>query len=138
MVDSKYYKNLYDQKGKEEKKYDQQWKELRDIYNNLVDKQDTRVSRVNTEYSRLNSTIGNAVRYNYQFDSIARKVSNKHENDPYYEYKLSRAIYAIDDEMQRKKNQREEAKIAKENYKDQYKQKKNEEIQEFWNSVWNK
>lgn len=136
MDDSKYYKNLYEQKGKEEKKYDKQWKELNEVYKNLVDKQDTKVSRVNSEYSKLDGLISSAVRHNYQFESLARKVSNERENDPYYESTLSNAIYAIDDEMRRKNSQKEAAKNAKENYKSKYKQKKNEEIKEYWDNVW--
>ena len=138
MVDSKYYKNLYKDKAAEEEKYSKNYKELKTIYQCLVDKQDDEINRLNSSYSNLKGTLANAVRHNYQMDGIVRTVSARHENDPYYERKLSTAIYAIDDEMRQLQNKQNSAKSAKEDYQRKYKEKKEQENQEFWDSFWNK
>lgn len=136
MVDSKYYKNLYKEKADEEERYQKNYKELKKIYTNLVDQQDDEINRLNSSLSSLKDTLSNAVRHNYQMDGIVRTVSARHENDPYYEKRLSVAIYAIDDELKQIRNKQTVAKKAKEDYQKKYKEKKDQENREFWENVW--
>lgn len=127
MALSSYYYNLYTQKKKEVDTYDKNLRDLRKALSNLTDTMSDEIRAVNNKLEDLKSDLNKGVRHNSRFTSQANAITAEKEKAVTADPLLSVAVRALQDEISRVNGLRNQAAIDRDNYYQQYQNKKEEE-----------
>lgn len=135
-MDSSYYYDRYRENRDKVRSYEGNLKELRRALDNLTGSMDDEIRNVNKELDDLKSDLGKSVRHNSRFSSCANEITREKEKGVTADPDLSIVIRELEEEISRVDNLRNTAANNQENYYQQYKTKKDEERQAFWDSFF--
>ena len=136
MADSSYYYNLYKQKRDAVKSYDSDLKDLNKALSNLTDTMGDEIRAVNTELEDLKSDLNKGVRHNSSFTSRANAVTTEKEKAVTADPLLSVAVRELQEEISRINGLKSTAVGDRDYYYRKYKEKEEQERQEFWDKIF--
>lgn len=136
MPNSKYYNQKYKQYKEEAKNLGKNESTLNKILTNLRDTFDDEVRNVNSEYEDLKSDLKKAVRHDSTFTVAADSLPGKKERKTNSDSKLSSAISSLEDELRNVGQKKRTAESNRDTNKQNYDNKKREEREAFWNSIF--
>lgn len=136
MPSSKYYNQKYKQYKEEAKNLGKNETALNKILSNLRDTFDDEVRNVNNEYEDLKSDLKKAVRHDSTFMVAADSLPGKKERKTNSDSKLYSAISSLESELQSVQQKKTTAESNRDTNKQNYDNKKREERDAFWNSIF--
>ena len=136
MASSSYYYNLYKQKKNEVKSYDGDLKDIQKALDNLTDTMYDEIRNINNELEDLKSDLNKSIRHNSKFTSCANTVTAEKEKTVTADPHLSIAVRELQEEISRINGLRSQAVTDREYYYQKYKDKKEEERQEFLDKIF--
>lgn len=135
MADSDYYNDLYKQYKKKAGEYKDNIRELTKIKNKLTENFYDEQNNVNKKLSNLEEDLLKSVRHDSAFSSIAAKSVSFKEKSTASDYNLRCVVTALEDEIAALNNKKDTAERNKKDSYEQYQTRKQEERQEFLNSL---
>ena len=135
MADSGYYWNLYWKKRKEVESLKDDIKDIEKIRDSLTDDFYDEIRNVNNELDAMKEDMKKAVRHNATFTAQANGLGNEKEKAVTADSLLGTTIQELNEEISRLTTKKKQVEANRDHYYNEYKQKKEEEKQEFWNKV---
>ncbi len=136
MADSSYYYNLYKKKRDAVKSYDGDLKDINKALSNLTDKMGDEIRAVNRELEDLKSDLNKSVRHNSSFTSCANGLTAEKEKAVTADALLRVAVSELQEEISRINGLRNTAVDDRDYYYRKYKEKKEQEREEFWDKIF--
>ena len=133
---SGYYHDLYKQNKNICKDCENDLKDLNKIYNNLTDDMGDKIHDVNVKMEDLKSDMLKAIRHNYTFTATANGVTTEKEKTVTADTYLGTTVSELQDEISRLNRKMNDAADQRDYYYSQYKAKKQEERQEFFDNIF--
>lgn len=138
MADSSYYKNLYNQKKKEAKSYNENLQDLRKIQERLKEDFGDEIRNVNYEIDALKEDLNKAIRHNNQFGTNVNQLEDQKEVRTTLDGNLRTAISELDEEINRIIQIKGQAEQERDRYQQEYNNKKEKERQERLEKLFGK
>jgi len=135
MPDSSYYNDLYNQNKNAVKSYGSNIDKLQKILDNLNDKMSDKIRNVNNEFDDLKSDMNNAIRHNSAFTTCANTITDEKEKGVTADYDLGAAVDELEAEITRIGGLKSQAESDRDYYNQKYKDKRDEERQDFWSDL---
>lgn len=132
---SRYYKDKYKKAKNEEWQLGNDIKDLENIIKKL-DRLPDEIRAVNNELRQLDEDLKDAVRHNSAFSRARRDATDNTEKDARRDSNLGVVYSEVEDEIRRLKNKKDQAARDKARYKQKYDQKKKEEMEQLWDSIF--
>ncbi len=127
MASSSYYYNLYTQQKNKVNSYNANLKALRKVLSNLTDTMSDEIRAVNNELDDLTSELKKGVRHNSRFTSRADAFATEKEKAVTADSLLRVAVQGLQDEISRINGLVNQSIANRDQYYQQYKNKKEEE-----------